>query len=68
MWPGSLAISGVHDYPAASLNQQRQNMPDTVHVSGESDVNGVLPHIERYRGYVCISANIVHREIGGNVE
>jgi len=43
-------------------------MPDTVHVPRKSDVNGVLPHIERHRRDVCIPADIVHREIGGDVE
>jgi len=43
-------------------------MPDTVHVAREGNVNSVLPYIEGHGGDVCISADIVHREIRGDVE
>ena len=43
-------------------------MSDPVHVTGEGDINRVLPHIVGYREDVGVSADRSRRQIGGDVE
>jgi hypothetical protein len=46
----------------------RQSMPDAVHVAGESDIHSVLPYVKTSSDDVGVSADILRREIGGDVE
>ena len=40
------ARHGIDDRPAAPFDHDGQGVPDTVHVAGQGDIDGVLPHIE----------------------
>ena len=43
-------------------------MPHTVHLAGESDIHSLLTHVKRNSDDVGVTADILRREIGDNVE
>jgi len=43
-------------------------MPHTVHLAGESDIHSLLTYVKRNSDDVGVPADILRREIGGDVE